>query len=159
MRVHALIVDASPEERERLRAALGGTDLQIEDLQRLEWLQPERILFLDSMPQGPGRFFVRREGKLLPIRAEEITRVEACGDYVQLHADGHAYLVHMNLKQMRNKLEPTRFLQIHRSHVVNLDHVTHLRPHDDRRFRVSLRDGSEIVASRAGSQQLKSMLA
>jgi len=162
MRVHALIVDATPEERERLKSDLGAVELDPGDLHRFEWLRGGQILFLgpgSSEAAAPRRFFVRREGRLLPVRTDEICRVEAYGDYVHLHAAGQSYLVHMNLKQIRNKLDQESFLQIHRSHIVNLDHVVALRAHDDRRFRVSLSDGSEIVASRAGSLQLKGMMA
>jgi two-component system LytT family response regulator len=107
----------------------------------------------------PRRFFVQREGRLIPIQPDEISRVEACGDYVYIHCSGQAHLVHLNLRQMRTRLRPDQFLQIHRSHIVNLDHVQALRSHDDRRFSVALRDGTEIVASRAGTVQLRTLIA
>lgn len=107
----------------------------------------------------PRRLFVQREDKLIPIQTEEISRIEACGDYVYIHCAGQSHLVHLNLRQMRSRLRPDQFLQIHRSHIVNLDHVQALRSHDDRRFSVALRDGTEIVASRAGTMQLRALMA
>ena len=50
-----------------------------------------------------------------------------------------------------------RFQRVHRSHVVNLDAVQHLRAHEDRRLRIVLRNGSEVVASRAASEELRKL--
>ena len=47
---------------------------------------------------------------------------------------------------------------MHRSHVVNLDHVTSMRPYDERPLQLTLDDGSQVVASRAGSQRLRELM-
>lgn len=123
-------------------------------------LQRARQRFLpDVAVEAPRRLFVQREDRLVPIQLEDISHIEAFGDYVYLHSGGRSDLVHLSLKQMRDRLKSDRFLQVHRSHLVNLDHVEALRSHDDRRYCVALRDGTEVIASRAGSMQLRSMLA
>ncbi len=57
--------------------------------------------------------------------------------------------------EFERRLDPDRFLQIHRSHIVNLDFVTALVPFDATRLQVELRDGTAIVASRAASRELR----
>ncbi len=54
------------------------------------------------------------------------------------------------------RLDPKRFRRIHRSTIVNLDHIVSCRP-IDRRLCLTLSDGSEIVASRSGSQSLRDL--
>jgi len=103
------------------------------------------------------RLFLRQKNELVQIAPEEIARIEACGDYVHVYARGVRHLIHLSLKEVLRRMRSDTFLQIHRSHVVNLDHVKSLRPHDDRRFSVSLEDGTSIVASRAGTQLLKTL--
>jgi DNA-binding LytR/AlgR family response regulator len=44
------------------------------------------------------------------------------------------------------------------AHIVNLDHVSAIRPYDERRLSVRFADGSEVVASRAGSRSLREMV-
>jgi two-component system LytT family response regulator len=107
-----------------------------------------------SAPPAP-RLFLRLKKELIQVGSDEVSRIEACGDYVNVHARGDRHLIHLSLKEMQRHVDPEKFLQIHRSHIINLDHVAALRPYDDRRFVVALSDGSAIVASRAGTRLLK----
>ena len=61
----------------------------------------------------------------------------------------------MSLTELAARLDPERFTQIHRSHIVSLDAVRLLRPYDDRRLLVVLTNGEEIVASRSASEALR----
>jgi two-component system LytT family response regulator len=105
---------------------------------------------------GPlARLFARRGDRIVPILARDIRRIEAQGDYAEVHTPAGAFLMHLSLKEMASRLDPERFVQVHRSHIVNLDAIDHLRPYDDRRLLIVLRDGSEIVASRTASERLR----
>src|SRR5438128_877824 len=53
-------------------------------------------------------------------------------------------------------LDPKHFRRIHRSAIVNLDHVVTCKP-IDRRLRLKLSDGSEVIASRSGSRNLRDL--
>lgn len=110
---------------------------------------------------GPlERIFVRHRDRIVPVRVEDIAWLEAADDYVTVHAGGQRYLVSLALADLERRLDPARFRRVHRSHVVNLDHVVSLRPYDDaRRLVISLRDGSEVLASRAGSLELRDLIA
>lgn len=55
------------------------------------------------------------------------------------------------------RLDDARFLRVHRSHIVNLDHVDELSEHDDRRLELRMRDGASVVASRSGSKELQDL--
>jgi two-component system LytT family response regulator len=57
--------------------------------------------------------------------------------------------------EFERRLDPNRFLRVHRSHIVNLDFVTALVPFDATRFRVEPQNGTKIVASRAASRELR----
>jgi two-component system LytT family response regulator len=97
---------------------------------------------------------------VVPVRVEDIARLEAADDYVTVHAGGQRYLVSLALADLERRLDPRRFRRVHRSHIVNLDHVISLRPYDDpRRFVITLRDGGEVLASRAGSLELRDLIA
>ena len=101
------------------------------------------------------RVFVRDRGRILPIPVQEIVRLEAEDDYVGLHARGRRFLVYLPLGEFEKRLDTERFLRVHRSHIVNLDHVAALVPYDGSRLQVEMRDGTKIMASRTRSRELR----
>jgi two-component system LytT family response regulator len=122
-----------PPARERLQSALDGR-------------RPLR------------RLFARKGSRIVPLRMDAVTRIEACDDYCEVHCRGQAYLVHLRLQDLEERLDGEKFLRVHRSHVINLDHVEQLDAYDDRRLEVRLIDGSRVVASRTGSGKLREMI-
>jgi two-component system LytT family response regulator len=90
------------------------------------------------------RLFVRRGGEMVPVSMRDVHRIDGAGDYVTLCTGAGQVLADISL----NELE----------HIVNLDHVSAIRPYDERRLSVRFADGSEVVASRAGSQSLREMV-
>lgn len=109
-----------------------------------------------AFASGPlARLFARRGDRIVPIPARDIQRIEAQGDYAEVHSPAGVFLLHLSLKELAARLDPERFAQVHRSHIVNLDAIDHLRPYDDRRLMIVMGDGSEIVASRAASERLR----
>ena len=102
------------------------------------------------------RLFARRGDRIVPIPTSGILRIQANGDYAEVHAPGGPFLLHVSLSELAGRLDPERFVQVHRSHIVNLDRVKVLRPHEDeRRLVIVLTSGEEIVASRSASETLR----
>jgi two-component system LytT family response regulator len=104
------------------------------------------------------RLFVRRRGELVPVSMRDVHRIEGAGDYVLLCTRDGQVLADMSLNELERRLDPACFRRVHRAHIVNLDHVSSIRQHDERRLAVRFADGSEVVASRAGSQSLREMV-
>jgi two-component system LytT family response regulator len=101
------------------------------------------------------RLFARRGERIVPILALDIRRIAAQGDYAEVHTPAGTFLLHVSLKELAGRLDPERFVQVHRSHIVNLDAIDHLKPYDERRLVLVLKEGGEIVASRAASERLR----
>ena len=106
-------------------------------------------------PPPLERLFARQLDRIVPIAASEILRVEAKGDYAEVHTAAGAYLMHISLTELAARLDAKRFQRVHRSHIVNLDAVQHIQPHDDRRLEIVLADGSSVIASREASERLR----
>lgn len=104
------------------------------------------------------RLFVRRHGEMVPVSMRDVRRIEGAGDYVLLCTDSGQALADISLNELESRLDPASFRRVHRAHIVNLDHVSAIRPYDERRLSVRFADGSEVVASRAGSQSLREMV-
>lgn len=103
------------------------------------------------------RIFVRSRERITPLEVACIERLEARDDYVAIFANGARYLVHTPLGDLLFQLEPTDFVRVHRSHAVNLRHVTAFRSMEGGRLQVELRSGAKIMASRDWSQALRSV--
>ena len=115
----------------------------------------ERINEVMGRSSAPlARLFAREREAIVPIDVDEVVRVEASGDYVLVHTSGRRHMMRANLQDLQSDLGE-RFLRVHRSHLVNLDHVARFEPHDAARLAVVLSDGSRVVASRSRSQELR----
>lgn len=142
-----------PFGRRRFLAALDRVKAALEQRPAVSTLERAREAL--AAPAYLSRLFVRDRGRIVPVRAADILRLEARDDYVAVHVANGRYLVHMPMSEFAHRLDPERFLQIHRSHIVNLDHVRALVPYDGSRLEVELRDGTRLMASRVRSRELR----
>jgi two-component system LytT family response regulator len=142
-----------PFGRERLHAALSR-------LRARRGMPPasagERVR--SSLSTEPlTRLFARHGDRIVLIPVDGIRRIQAQGDYAEVHAADGVYLMHVTLSELASRLDAARFRQVHRSHIVNMDTVEHLQPYDDRRLALRLKDGTVVVASRAASEELRKL--
>ncbi|GAA0541495.1 LytTR family DNA-binding domain-containing protein [Rhizomicrobium palustre] len=82
------------------------------------------------------------------LMASEIDWIEAAGVYVNLHFQGKECVYRSSLAAVTKRLDPMRFVRIHRSSVVNIRAITHLEPISHGEFEVLLRDGTRLTLSR-----------
>jgi two-component system LytT family response regulator len=116
--------------------------------QRTESAQAEKLT----------RLFVRDRERILPLSIDDISHLESADDYVIVHASGRTFMVGLTLHEFERRLPDDRFRRVHRSHIINLDCVVSIEPFD-RRLLIKMRDGSEVLASRAASQSLRDLIA
>ena len=108
-----------------------------------------------SSGRSPTRLFVRERGRIVPVDVASIHRFEAHGDYVMIHTGKRKHLAHVRMKDLEDLMGPDRFLRIHRKHLVSADRIAELRPYDGHRLLVIMRNGDELLASRARSKALR----
>lgn len=82
------------------------------------------------------------------IAANDIEWLQAQGNYVGIHVNGHDYLLRSTLADFLGQLDPARFVQVHRSFAVNLDRVAEIEPLDSGDARLRMKDGSQVACSR-----------
>lgn len=91
---------------------------------------------------------VRSQHRIVIVQVEAITRLEADDNYVRIWAD-RMYLHKETLAGLVARLDPRRFLRIHRSHAVRVDMVRELVPRLHGEYLVRLSNGVEIVSGRS----------
>ena len=134
---------------ERIRAALSEPD-------RTDFEERVRRL-LAEMPGRPApvkQILVRDGDRAFFLPVEDIQRVAAAGNYVEVHAHSRVHLIRESLSGFIAQLDPSEFLRVHRSHVVRVGFIAELRPlfHGD--YELVLRDGQRLSLSRRYKQLL-----
>jgi two-component system LytT family response regulator len=92
------------------------------------------------------------------LRVADLDWIEAAGAYVSLHAGGKEQLHRASLTDLEARLDPQRFVRIHRSAIVNIERIQHLEPASHGEFEVVLKDGARVRLSRTYRPQLEQRL-
>src|SRR5690606_2692822 len=79
-------------------------------------------------PEGETYFFIRaeRRGRWIKISYADLACIDAAQNYVRFHLQDRPFLVYLSLKEVKAHLPEGRFIQVHRSFIINLDHVQSL---------------------------------
>ena len=112
---------------------------------------PARDLPLD-------RLVVKSGGSTRFVRVADIDWIEAAGVYANLHIGGKEVLYRAALNELAERLDPVRFVRVHRSAIVNIESIVHLEPISHGEFEVLLKDGSRSRISRTYRSQLERRL-
>ncbi|MAF61328.1 MULTISPECIES: response regulator transcription factor [Pseudomonadota] len=102
-------------------------------------------------------FWVPHRSELKRIDADLIERIDAERDYMRLHVGTRSYLMHETIKTLEERLDPSRFVRLHRSHIVRNDYITSLRHNGGGVWFACLADGSELRVGRTYLARVKEM--
>jgi two-component system LytT family response regulator len=97
----------------------------------------------------PDRIWVRNGESRQPVKVDDIVHVAAEGNYVRLHTPAGNFVLRERMVGIIARLDPVRFRRIHRSHIVNVDHVKKLLPWFGGDTLVMMSDGSRLTLSRS----------
>jgi len=109
--------------------------------------------------ERPERFLVRKLGREFLVAAADIEWLQASGNYVNLRVRGHDYPLRSTITAIEGRLDPSRFLRVHRSYIVNLAQLASIEPLDNGDARLHLKDGTTLPASRSYRGGLRGRLA
>ena len=98
--------------------------------------------------ERPSRFLVRKLGAEFLVAAHDIEFLEAAENYVNLHVRGRVYPLRSTMTGIAERLDPARFVRVHRSYIVNLEFLDQIEPLDTGDARLLLRNGARIPCSR-----------
>ena len=99
-------------------------------------------------PESAGRLAIKSGGKTIFLRRGEIRWFEAFGNQVRVRTTADTYVLRETIKNLETRLDPDRFVRIHRSTIVNVEHVREIRPWYTGEYIVVMSDRHELTLSR-----------
>lgn len=105
----------------------------------------------------PERFVARSGSRFVLLSPNEIEWIEAAGNYLRLGTERGACLLRSTMKSMLTRLDPQRFLQVHRSLVINTERISSLEPLGNGQYEVRLQSGRVCSSSRSHSGDLRKL--
>jgi two-component system LytT family response regulator len=108
--------------------------------------------------QAPQRIAIRKNGRVIFVTIEDIDWIEAADNYVCLHCGGDTHILRETIREMEARLDPARFVRVHRSAIVNIDRIKELQPWFRGDYRVILLDGTQLTLTKNHREKLDSQL-
>ncbi|MBP7141960.1 MAG: response regulator transcription factor [Opitutaceae bacterium] len=171
--VHAVDYVLKPYEDARFHAAvqraksgLRGLDAEAlasrlaRLLQYVERTAVDSLSGQDAQDAGPrsDRILLKSSGEILFLKVDEIDWIEAEGDYMKFHVAGKTHLLRETMARLESRLDPERFVRIHRSTIVNIDRVRKLTPAFAGEYAVVLADGTKLRLSRGYQERMQAVM-
>jgi len=170
--IHALDYLLKPFRDDRFHDAVGRAKAQVR-LARMSDLSQRLMSVLSTYgerdvtppptPAPPAsatepwvrRLAIRDTGRVVFLEVDEIEYIEAADYYVQIHAGGKAYLHRETMQSLEARLDPERFMRIHRSAIVNSRRIRELRSEGRRDLVVVLTSGVELRVARSHREKFQ----
>lgn len=110
-----------------------------------------------SAPAG-DRLVVKSSGRIYFVKIADIDWCEAAGNYIRVHVGTQAHLIRETMNRLESQLDPRLFVRVHRSTIVNVDHVQELRSSFNGEHVVVLRNGTRLAMSRGYREAIQERL-
>ncbi len=113
----------------------------------------------DTPPTYTRRLVLKISGRLFFVETEQIDWIEAEGVYVRLHLGAKSHLLRESLSNLERRLDPKRFMRIHRSTIINTERIKEIMPHFHGGAIAVLHDGTRLKISRSYRDRISTVFA
>jgi two-component system LytT family response regulator len=103
----------------------------------------------------PEWVLLKADGKNVFVKVRDIDWIESSRNNVRIHVGPTLYLLHETTTAIASRLDPKRFLRIHRSAIVNIERIRELHPWFNGDYAVILRDGTQLTLSASYRDRLR----
>ncbi len=157
--VSALDYLTKPFDRDRFQSTLARARRRIElagavGVDEVRSRLATLLSRLDA-PAYADRLMVKGGGRVIFLQTDEVDWIEASGNYVKLHAGRETHLLHEGIGSLAERLDPARFIRIHRATVVNVGRIREMQPWFHGDAVIVLRDGTKLSVSRTYRKRLE----
>lgn len=111
-----------------------------------------------ELPRYPLRLAIRSEGRVRLLDIDEVDRMVAAGNYVEIHTGTKHHLLRETMTSLESRLDPQRFIRISRAAIVSIARIREVQPLFDGDFVVLLKNGTQVNGSRRYRAALDALL-
>jgi two-component system LytT family response regulator len=109
-------------------------------------------------PEERNRIVVKEGSNIRIIPVHEVQYIEAYDDYVKIFTQKEMFLKKKTMSFYEKNLDASQFVRIHRSYILNLQHLTRIEPLEKETYVALLKSGMKVPLSKSGYTKLKSVL-
>lgn len=147
-----------PFDEERFQKAVARAKAQLQNAPEEKIETEESSAVFRSDDGFLERVLVKKGGRVYFFNTDEIERIEAYGNYVRLHLEKATHLLRETISSLETKLDPKKFVRVHRSEIVNLARIRETETLFGGRTEITLAGGAKIVTSRRYNDKLAKLL-
>jgi two-component system LytT family response regulator len=111
-----------------------------------------------AIPRYLERIAVEVKGRVRPVPVADIDFIMAAGPYAELHVGTHRYVIREAMQTLEDRLDPEKFMRVHRSVIVRLELVETLHRAAGGDYEVQLKGGGRLRVSRSRREALERWL-
>ncbi len=154
--IHAVDYLLKPFTAERLRSAVDRARGQLQISQKSAGREQSQD---GGANPYTSRIVFKSRGRILFLPVSEIQWIGAEENYVRICVGGETHLLRETMTSMEKRLDPSLFMRVHRSAIVNLQYVKEVRTEARGDFIVQLKNGQKVAMSRSYHARIGEMLA
>lgn len=159
--VHAVDYLLKPFDDERFYNSLTQAKKQLE-MQSTSQLTGKLLKAIKDIQHEHSSYarsiLIKDRGREIDLDLDDVLYAEAEGNYVNFQLKDRHYLYRITMNALIGDMDPTKFLRIHRSYIVNREKISNVRYTGNNEFRFKMTDGMEIISGRSFKDEIGQFL-
>jgi two-component system, LytTR family, response regulator len=103
---------------------------------------------IKATPRFLKRITIKLTGHTILLPIDEVDWIESYGNYLKLHAGRESHLIRGTMQSLEAKLDPEKFVRVHRSTIVNIEKIKQIFPRSNGDQDLVLQNGEQLMLSR-----------
>jgi two-component system, LytTR family, response regulator len=149
--VNAIDYLLKPVDCERLSKAVERAKSRLAQVKRDDQLDSRLRAVLEDLKSGSKflkRLTIKLTGRTILLPVDEIDWIETYGNYLKVHTGRESHLIRMTMQSLETKLDPEKFVRVHRSVMVNVEKIKEIHPRSNGDQDLVLQNGRQLMLSR-----------
>ena len=143
-----------PIDKERFHQAIERIKSRLKDKEK-NMNQLVELLNSRDTNEFSSHLFVQKSDKFLNIPVTDILHLEASGDYTILSTADDQFLSSSGIGKLETRLDPNIFIRVHRSTIINLNHLKEIEKHFNGGLVVKMKNGKSFSVSRTYAKEIR----
>jgi two-component system LytT family response regulator len=158
--VHALDYVLKPFDQARLKRSLERAKRALRQTKQTDINEQLQSVLHNAKPEPKflKRIAVKSGERTVFLPVNDIDWVSTAGNYLELHVGKQTHLIRERMCELETKLDPTKFVRIHRLSLINIERIKEMQPLFNGDYVVILHNGTQLTLSRTYREKLFALI-